>query len=126
MPADFMPNEIAKQLAHEFGLSVEAELAAFCDHHGARGTTFKDWQAGFRTWLRNASKFQQQRPAPRHGVRQGGQQPQSFAQQDREAGMRRWEEMTGRVHPERQPTTAPVVLDMGGAVLATPAMEVLQ
>lgn len=33
----------------------------------------------------------------------------SFAEQDREAGMRRWEEMTGRVHPDRQ---------QGGAVLA--------
>ena len=28
-------------------------------------------------------------------------QPQSFAQQDREAGWARWEEMTGRVHPDR-------------------------
>jgi uncharacterized protein YdaU (DUF1376 family) len=35
--------------------------------------------------------------------------PKSFAEQDREAGMRRWEEMTGRVHPDRQ---------QGGAVLA--------
>lgn len=126
LPSDFWPDDTAQRMAGELGLSLQDELAAFCDHHGARGTTFKDWQAGFRTWLRNASKFQQQRPAPRHGVRQGGQQPQSFAQQDREAGMRRWEEMTGRVHPERQPPTAPVVLDMGGAVLATPAMEVLQ
>ncbi|WP_374520343.1 hypothetical protein [Hydrogenophaga sp.] len=35
--------------------------------------------------------------------------PKSFAEQDREAGMRRWEEMTGRVHPDRQ---------QGGAVFA--------
>jgi hypothetical protein len=27
--------------------------------------------------------------------------PKSFAQLDREAGMRRWEEMTGEVHPDR-------------------------
>lgn len=29
-------------------------------------------------------------------------QPQSFAQQDREAAMKRWEEATGRTHPDRQ------------------------
>lgn len=35
--------------------------------------------------------------------RRTGAQPKSFAQQDREEGMRRWEEMTGQVHPDRNP-----------------------
>jgi uncharacterized protein YdaU (DUF1376 family) len=32
-------------------------------------------------------------------------QPKSFAQQDREAGMARWEEQTGRIHPDRMQQT---------------------
>ena len=32
---------------------------------------------------------------------QPGAPPKSFAQQEREQGMRRWEEMTGEVHPDR-------------------------
>ena len=33
----------------------------------------------------------------------------SFAEQDREAGMARWEEMTGRVHPDRTPSVGNVI-----------------
>lgn len=35
--------------------------------------------------------------------------PTSFAQQDRDEGMRRWEEMTGRVHPDRAPQVGNVI-----------------
>lgn len=59
LPDDFQPNETAQQMAAELGLDLQAELAAFCDHHTAKGTTFRDWQAALRTWLRNASKFGQ-------------------------------------------------------------------
>ena len=38
--------------------------------------------------------------------------PMSFSQTDRETGMARWEEMTGRVHPDRQ--TGGIVIDVGG------------
>lgn len=56
-------------MAGELGLSLQDELAAFCDHHAAKGTTFKDWQAGFRTWLRNSAKYRQQaRPGGRGGA----------------------------------------------------------
>lgn len=37
-------------------------------------------------------------------------QLQSFAEQDRQAGFERWEEMTGRIHPDRK--QAPRVLDL--------------
>lgn len=37
---------------------------------------------------------------------------QSFAERDREAGMQRWEEMTGRVHPDRQQQPGAVVIDL--------------
>ena len=69
LPDDFQPNETAQRMAAELGLSLQAELAAFCDHHAAKGTTFKDWQAGFRTWLRNSAKYRQQaRPGGRGGA----------------------------------------------------------
>lgn len=38
--------------------------------------------------------------------------PKSFAEQEREAGMRRWEQMTGRQHPELQPAAGHNVIDI--------------
>ena len=35
----------------------ETQLPAFRDYHQAKGSTFKDWEAALRTWLRNAPKF---------------------------------------------------------------------
>jgi len=98
LPNDFRPDETADRLAQDLGISLDDELAAFADHHSAKGTTFKDWQAGFRTWLRNASKFRQARQQP--GARIASA-PKSFAQTDREEGWARWEQMTGQVHPDR-------------------------
>jgi len=61
VPSDFAPDQTAVGIAADTGVDLQAELANFLDHHTARGTVFKDWQAGFRTWLRNAVKFGQQR-----------------------------------------------------------------
>lgn len=36
---------------------IRDEAGHFRDHHHARGTTFKNWDAAWRTWLRNARKF---------------------------------------------------------------------
>lgn len=44
----------------------------------------------------------------------------SFRQQDAEASMERWEEMTGQIHPDRQPAESGRVID---AVTTTPAIE---
>ena len=57
LPDGFMPNKTAEAMASEMGLDIAAELSAFQDHHAANGSTFKDWQAAFRTWLRNAVRF---------------------------------------------------------------------
>ena len=57
IPDDFVPNETSKALADELGISWEAELPKFRDHHLHKGTLGKDWNAGFRTWLNNAVKF---------------------------------------------------------------------
>ena len=65
LPSDFRPDSTAEQIARDFGLDILAEETAFSDYHSAKGTTFKDWQAGFRTWLRNANKFGQRATAAR-------------------------------------------------------------
>jgi len=36
---------------------IADEADSFRDHHLAKGTTFKDWDAGWRTWVRNSIKF---------------------------------------------------------------------
>lgn len=43
---------------------VTFEAAKFQDFHGAKGSRFVDWEAAFRTWLRNASTFGAQRGGP--------------------------------------------------------------
>lgn len=67
LPDNFEPNDTAVAMAAELGVSLAAEQAAFTDHHTANGSTFKDWQAAFRTWLRNAARF------ARRDQRNGGQ-----------------------------------------------------
>ena len=65
LPEGFEPDETGFSLARDTGLVISEELEAFKDHHGANGSTFIDWQAAFRTWLRNSLKFK--RNAPRNG-----------------------------------------------------------
>jgi hypothetical protein len=55
----FVFNERATELAKSYGLNPFQQQAAFKDYHVAKGSVFKDWQAAFRTWLRNSVKFQQ-------------------------------------------------------------------
>jgi hypothetical protein len=58
-PDGFEPDERAQSLATSYGLNPHKELAAFRDHHTAKGSVFKDWQAAFRNWLRNSLRFNQ-------------------------------------------------------------------
>ena len=57
LPADFLPNEAGQALAAKHGLILQDELCRFTDHHLSKGSTFKDWQAAFRTWLGNSAKW---------------------------------------------------------------------
>jgi hypothetical protein len=43
--------------ARELGVDANLEADSFRDHHTAKGSTFIDWQAAFRTWLGNAKRF---------------------------------------------------------------------
>lgn len=52
-------------------LDPVAETAIFLDHHRAKGSSMKDWTAAWQTWMRNAQKFAQQRPASRSAARGG-------------------------------------------------------
>ena len=60
MPTDWQPSvEIQDTFSQKWpSLSFFAELEAFTDHHTAKGSTFKDWDAAFRSWCRNAVKWQ--------------------------------------------------------------------
>lgn len=40
-------------------VNLDRETENFLDHHRARGSTFKDWTAAWRTWMTNAVTFAQ-------------------------------------------------------------------
>jgi len=63
LPDDWTPNDDHLALAREMRVDPAAELAKFRDHAIANGRTLKDWNAGFRNWLRNA-KPSNVRPLP--------------------------------------------------------------
>jgi len=71
MPTGWHPRSEELAKARELGIDAAHEAEQFRDHHAARGTTFRDWDAAFRTWLRNARKF-----AARSGAVVGGQPKQ--------------------------------------------------
>ncbi len=78
LPENFEPNETNKRLADELNVSLITEFPQFCDHHRAKGSTMKDWNAALNTWIRNAKKFSG-----------GGKpaQPQSFTETDYSKGV---------------------------------------
>ena len=46
-------------------VNVERETEQFLDYHRAKGNVLKDWIAAWRTWMRHASRFQEQRATSR-------------------------------------------------------------
>lgn len=60
LPDDFQVTPTMIKWADGFGLSgdrIKAATDHFKDHHTAKGSTFKDWSAAWRTWIRNEIKF---------------------------------------------------------------------
>lgn len=89
IPPDFVPTLTDRAQAQADLLGSErfkAELQQFRDHHTARGTTMKDWQAAFRTWLANAVKWMR---TP-NGAPQNGRRPTT--RESGEAVARRYEQ----------------------------------
>jgi hypothetical protein len=58
IPADWTPKDDHLTIAIEYGLDPAFELRKFRDHHEAKGSTMKSWDAAFRTWLNNAKTYQ--------------------------------------------------------------------
>jgi hypothetical protein len=58
IPEDFEVSARIIELAKEnHWPDPHSEVNAFKDYHIARGTLMADWEACFRTWLRNCLKF---------------------------------------------------------------------
>lgn len=57
LPEDWDVSESHRTLATQLGVDPDSEAEQFRDHHAARGSTFRDWDRAFNTWLRNAKKF---------------------------------------------------------------------
>jgi hypothetical protein len=57
LPADWKPNDQHRALAASIGVNLEQQVSQFTDHHTAKGSTFLDWDAALRTWLRNSQRF---------------------------------------------------------------------
>jgi hypothetical protein len=62
-PADLALTDDLRAFAADGGLDPALTWGHFRDHHQARGSTFVDWTAAFRTWCRNAVKFAASRRA---------------------------------------------------------------
>lgn len=60
-PPDFTLTDERNQLGKEIGAEMPWEWNKFKDHHTAKGSRFVDWNAAWRTWLRNSVDFQQRR-----------------------------------------------------------------
>jgi hypothetical protein len=60
LPDDWVPSEknIADaELKNFTAQEISHESDRFRDHHTAKGSLFRDWDAAWRTWLGNARKF---------------------------------------------------------------------
>ena len=57
LSAEWAPRSEELALAASLSVDPTREAAAFRDHHSAKGSRFVDWNAAFRTWLRNAVRF---------------------------------------------------------------------
>ena len=80
------------------GIKREADKAGWRLEDALRECCARGWRGFKAEWVEDKAK-------PTN-------QPKTFAERDREAGMVRWEEMTGRVHPDRQKTHAGHVIDV--------------
>jgi uncharacterized protein YdaU (DUF1376 family) len=92
LPPNWVPSDcnIADAEARGFSAEeIEHEGRRFRDHHLARGTVFKDWDAAWRTWLGNARAFARGRPValfPNAGSGRGGASLASIAARRRAEG----------------------------------------
>lgn len=60
LPDDWAPSDKHREMAAKLGLDCGREAEQFADRNKAKGERYIDWNAAFRTWLRNAPTFQRQ------------------------------------------------------------------
>ncbi len=53
LPKDWKPKESHLAIASAEKKDIEREATKFKDYHVSKGSTFKDWDRAFNTWLRN-------------------------------------------------------------------------
>ena len=71
MPEDFAPEPSAIEWAKSFapGVDLDHETAQFRDYWIAKGETRANWQAGWRSWIRNAKRFAAERGSSTRNTR---------------------------------------------------------
>ena len=62
LPDDFYPDETGVKYAEDRSIDLGKELEQFKNFHAAKGSTFKNWQAAWRTWVGNAVSFGKVKP----------------------------------------------------------------
>lgn len=65
LPADWKPNPTHARIALERGIDLEAQAEKFRDYARAHGKAYRDWDAGFRNWLRSPY-MQPENASPRY------------------------------------------------------------
>lgn len=67
---NFEVSQKVRELAKHYGWPDPVEqVEAFKDYHKARGTLMADWEAAFRTWLRNAKEWGKTKPQVKEATR---------------------------------------------------------
>jgi hypothetical protein len=77
-PEGWCPKEHHVALAADHELELEVEADQFKDHHRSKGSVFRDWDAAFRTWLRNSAKYS----SPDRKLKPGGYIPEVVRYRD--------------------------------------------
>jgi hypothetical protein len=66
MSEEWRPSErclaLLTEKDHKRG-DLEDQIEAFRDYHLKKGNEYADWDAAFRTWMRNSKKFAAERAA---------------------------------------------------------------
>jgi hypothetical protein len=70
IPEWWKPNDVHRELARTEGVDLEVEVVQFRDHAQATGRVLKNWDAGFRNWLRKAKALTPRKPTDWKAARQ--------------------------------------------------------
>lgn len=57
LPDTWQPSETHQAKAFNLGLNCAWEADKFRNHHGAKGTRFKNWDRAFHNWLNHAAEY---------------------------------------------------------------------